>query len=436
MSDAIDWQRTRPGPDIRPLDALAQVADAAVIGFLHGSDGACLVWYDRVPLLSPWPQDHFAELRAIDQALKRFAATPSAQLPAEPHWGCTWGTPRQPGFLLQCPYEFPAEPPLILSLAHHARWDADGRCTLAGPDDVVLDLLHEQLSRALPVPAAPRLLAPLSPAWNADEHRARVEKLQAYIAAGDCYQANLAVRFTGQLAPGAQRDVAVARALLSASPAPFGAFFRHPGQPSVISHSPECFLSARGERLASVPIKGTRRRGADAADDAAARAALTASAKERAELAMIVDLVRNDLGRVAVTGSVNVTAAHLLIELPYVHHAAARIEAVRRKELDFTDVLRAAFPAGSITGAPKSRAMAIINELEGAPRGAYCGAFGWLGPGGADLAVAIRTLTVDGDQIVTHAGGGITADSDPAAEWDEVLAKVGGIAAALTDARA
>jgi anthranilate/para-aminobenzoate synthase component I len=178
-----------------------------------------------------------------------------------------------------------------------------------------------------------------------------------------------------------------------------------------------------------VPIKGTRRR--EAGHEAAVRAELASAPKDAAELAMIVDLVRNDLGRVAQPGSVRVADAGHLIDLPYVHHRAARVEATLRDGLTLADAVLAAFPAGSITGAPKLRAMQILAELEGTPRGAYCGAFGWLGAHGGDLAVAIRTASISGDDLTFHAGGGIVWDSDPASEWDEVQAKVSGFARAM-----
>jgi para-aminobenzoate synthetase component 1 len=165
--------------------------------------------------------------------------------------------------------------------------------------------------------------------------------------------------------------------------------------------------------------------------EAATRAALLGADKDRAELAMIVDLVRNDLGRVAAPGSVRVASPARVLDLPYVHHLVARITARLAPGRGAADAIRAAFPAGSITGAPKLRAMQIIAELEAGPRGPYCGAFGWLGGGDAELAVAIRTLVVDGDSVRLDAGGGIVADSVAAAEWDEVHAKAAAMAAAL-----
>jgi para-aminobenzoate synthetase component 1 len=273
------------------------------------------------------------------------------------------------------------------------------------------------------------LASPLIPAWDAAAHAEKVERVRTWIAAGDCYQANLAVPFHARLRPGRHRDIAAFRQLMTVSPAPFAGFFRSSGRPSVISHSPECFLSQRDRQIVSVPIKGTRRR--QAGHDAAVRAELSAAPKDAAELAMIVDLVRNDLGRVAIPGSVQVIDPGHFIDLAYVHHRAARVEATLRADTTLADAILAGFPAGSITGAPKLRAMQILSELEGTPRGAYCGAFGWIGAHGGDLAVAIRTASITDDRVTFHAGGGIVWDSQPAAEWDEVLAKVSGFAQAM-----
>jgi para-aminobenzoate synthetase component I len=216
---------------------------------------------------------------------------------------------------------------------------------------------------------------------------------------------------------------------VTGSAAPFAGFFRSPGRPSVISHSPECFLAQRGRRVISVPIKGTRRRLPGREQET--RAALASAPKDNAELAMIVDLVRNDLGRVAIPGSVQVVDHGHLIDLSHVHHRAARIEATLTSERSLRDVVAAAFPAGSITGAPKLRAMQILRELEGGSRGAYCGAFGWMNSHSADLAVAIRTASITDNLLSFHAGGGIVWDSEARAEWDEVHAKAAGFAHAI-----
>lgn len=408
------------GPDITPLEALARVAHAPVIAFLHGSRCSSLVWYDE-----PLPP---IAGRLEDIRLKRPAGSgPGRSDPADA--GMTWA-PVPPGsILVQCDYETPAVAPLLIPAAHVATWDAAGHCLIAGPDPdlMVQRFMAETLARPMPEPDPIRFAGPIVPAWDQRGHAARVAIVRDRIAAGDCYQVNLAVPFRAHFVPAPHRDLAAFLALIRASPAPFAAFFRHPGRPSVVSHSPECLLAARGDRLVSMPVKGTRRRGDDA--DAAWRA-LTSSAKDEAELAMIVDLVRNDLGRVAMPGSVAVEDGAVRIDLPYVVHRAARVTARLDPRHTLADALLASFPAGSITGAPKRHVMNIIRELEGCRRGAWCGGFGWLGPDGMDAAVAIRTAEIDGDSVRWHAGGGVVWDSEPAAEWDEVRAKASAMAAA------
>ena len=311
-------------------------------------------------------------------------------------------------FLLQADYEGAID---VVRVRSAILWAPDGA-------------MHRIGQPRLPTPGdalPPRLSDALVPAWDGAAHAARVDALRARIAAGDCYQVNLTLPFTGTLAAGDDLDVALA--LLACSPAPFAAFIRRPGRPSVVSHSPECFVATAGADIVSCPIKGTRR--ADDPED------LLAAEKDRAELAMIVDLVRNDLGRLAQTGSVRVAEPARLLHLPYVRHLVADVAARLRPDATWRGIFAAAFPAGSITGAPKAMAMELIRRTEAGPRGAYCGAFGWIGAEAAQLAVAIRTLAVDGARATLHAGSGIVADSDGAAEWDEVRAKASAMAAAL-----
>ncbi len=396
---------------LRALTAvLTAIQDAAWIAVLAGEHGAVVAWLDD-PLPfggTAWP-------------------APGAPLAAEPGWGATWGPVPAGALIVACDYEWPAIPPRVVPAAHLVRIDADGRRTIEGPDAAVRGWMAERLAAAAPALVPPRLRA-WAPAWDGPAHQARVRALLDRIAAGDCYQGNLGVPMAGELEPAPHRDLAAFLALVAASPAPFAACIRTPGRASVVGHSPECLLARRGDALASVPIKGTRRR--LPGRDEAQRAELMASAKERAELAMITDLVRNDLGRIAVPGSVRVADPGYLIDLPYVHHRAARVEAVRAAGIDDRAALAALFPAGSITGAPKRKAMELVGALEDAPRGPWCGAIGWTAPGGADWCVAIRTAAIDGTRVRTAAGGGIVADSDPAAEWDEVLAKSSAMAAA------
>ncbi len=314
------------------------------------------------------------------------------------------------GFLVQADYGGALE---VVRVRSALLWDPAGTLHCIG---------NPQLppARRVPIPR-PRLAGPLVPAWDGATHAEKVAALRGHIARGDCYQVNLTLAFSGTLAVG--DDLAVAAALLAQSPAPFAAVIRRPGRPTVISHSPENFLATAGTQVMSCPIKGTRRHGL--------RDQLLTADKDRAELAMIVDLVRNDLGRIGVPGSVRVPQPTRILDLPYVHHLVADITAQVRPAITWADLLAATFPAGSITGAPKRMAMELITHYEAGPRGAYCGTFGWVGADAAQLAVAIRTLTVAGSCVTLHAGSGIVADSDGAEEWDEVRAKASAMATAL-----
>jgi para-aminobenzoate synthetase component 1 len=408
------------GPAIDPLDALARVADRPCLALLHGGAGGWshLAWSDERAPLPPATLAAAAALGAAGGPAP--GADPGAQL------GRAWSGGFGGGALVRCDYG-PGATLAALPVEAWASWDPAGACRLHARTRAGLARLHAGLARApLPLPA-PRLAGALVPAWDRAGHCARVERIRALIAAGDCYQVNLTLPFRGQLAPGAWRDAALFAALVRASPAPFAAFFRLPGLASSVSHSPECLLARRGARALSCPIKGTRRR--LPGREAEGRAALLASAKDRAELAMIVDLVRNDLSRHARPGSVQVAEPARVLDLPYVHHLVADVACtpVAGDEA----LLDALLPAGSITGAPKRRVCAIIDALEAAPRGPYCGAHGWLGRDGCELAVAIRTVAIAGDAVAVHAGSGITADSDGGDEWDEVRAKAVAMAAAL-----
>jgi len=263
------------------------------------------------------------------------------------------------------------------------------------------------------------------PAMDRDDWVRRVGRAREYIAAGDIYQVNLTHALTAPWEGPAARFYPRLRA---ASPAPFSCCLRL-GDTEVLSTSPECFLRIDGRRIVTRPIKGTRPR---AGDDTAAARELLASAKERAELVMITDLERNDLGQVCDYGSVQVTGLCELETFAQVHHLVSTIEGRLRSGVTAVQAVRACYPGGSITGAPKKRAREIIAELEPAPRGLYTGALGWFGDdGSAALSIAIRTLVVRGGQATFGIGAGIVADSDPAAEYEETLHKAAGLFAAL-----
>jgi para-aminobenzoate synthetase component 1 len=236
------------------------------------------------------------------------------------------------------------------------------------------------------------------------------------------FQVNLCRRLEARYDPGLAWELY--RRLRSRTPAEYGAFLDLGDGRAVLSVSPERFLRVRGRRVESRPIKGTRPRGDDEETDRALARELAESEKDRAELAMIVDLVRNDLGRVCRTGTVGVHRHAELVSLPTVHHTQSTVSGELRPEVGPADLLRATFPAGSITGAPKIQAMVIASEEEERRRGPAMGAIGWIGlDGSLDLSVAIRTAVVAGDRVTYHAGCGIVADSDPDAELGETRAK-------------
>ncbi|MCC5856730.1 MAG: aminodeoxychorismate synthase component I [Ectothiorhodospiraceae bacterium] len=238
-------------------------------------------------------------------------------------------------------------------------------------------------------------------------------RLQAYIRDGDCYQANLARCFSATFRGDA---FAAYRQLRGLSPAPHGAYLEHPGF-QVLSISPERFLKVRTGRVETRPIKGTRPRGRTADEDRLLARQLRHSDKDLAENVMIVDLLRNDMGRVCRTGSVRVRKLFELESHPSVHHLVSTVEGELPPGCGPVRLLEAAFPGGSITGAPKRRAMEIIAELEPSPRGLYCGSIGYLGyDGSMDASIAIRTAVCADGRISYRAGGGIVADSREADE--------------------
>jgi para-aminobenzoate synthetase component I len=275
-----------------------------------------------------------------------------------------------------------------------------------------------------PVPLpAPR---PITTSLPRPAYLRAVRAALEHIAAGDCFQVNLTQRLTaGWSAPLSD----LYRRLRDASPAPHAAALPDVGVASV---SPETFLEVRGAEVAVRPIKGTRPRDPDPEVDAAHADDLATSTKDRAENVMIVDLERNDLGRVCVPGTVRVPQLSVVEAHPTVWHLVSEVVGRLRPEVGYGQLLAATFPCGSITGAPKVRAMEVIEELEPVRRGWYCGAIGFLSPGAASLSVAIRTATRHADGTVDHgAGGGIVADSDPEAEHRESLDKAAAFLAAV-----
>ncbi len=261
---------------------------------------------------------------------------------------------------------------------------------------------------------------PLRPEWKAGDYESRFSRVKDYIAAGDIYQANLSFRARFAFA-GDPRGLY--EQLLPQSGA------AHCGYidcgPHILSLSPELFFDlSAGGAITVRPMKGTYPRKAGAVEDVAARAALAASEKDRAENLMIVDLIRNDLSRIAEPGSVEVRDLFKVETYPTLHTMVSTVTAQKRAGAGVADILRALFPCGSVTGAPKIRAMEILRQLESSPRGAYCGAIGHFAPdGSARFNVAIRTLTVWGDEGELGIGGGVVQDSEAAGEYAECLLK-------------
>jgi para-aminobenzoate synthetase len=277
---------------------------------------------------------------------------------------------------------------------------------------------------ALPPPAEPHLdaLPPeLALRRSPKRYRDDIAACQDYLTAGHSYEICLTNKLSGETSA---EPLQLYRALRRANPAPFSAYLRF-GDLAVLSSSPERFLAVdRDGRAEARPIKGTGRRGATAVEDADIAAALRSSEKSRAENVTIVDLLRNDLGRVCEVGSIEVPELMRVETYETVHQLVSSVRGRLRADLISVDCVRACFPPGSMTGAPKLRTMEIIDELEGEARGVYSGAIGWFGLGGAcDLSVAIRTIVVDRDQVSVGAGGAIVVDSDPEGELEEMLLK-------------
>jgi para-aminobenzoate synthetase component 1 len=284
----------------------------------------------------------------------------------------------------------------------------------------------------LPVPQEPPPPPSLQlrSSFTRAEYLDAVARVREYIFAGDIFQANLSQRFE---APLVEPAWTIYRRLRTRNAAPFAAFLDFP-EVVVLSASPERFLHVEpGGDVETRPIKGTRPRGLGPEHDAALGQALTESAKDRAENLMIVDLMRNDLSRVCAPGTVRVPELFAIEQYATVHHLVSSVVGTLAPGSDALDLLQAAFPGGSITGAPKVRAMEIIAELEPVQRGLYCGSVGyWSVTGALDTSIAIRTAVALSGRVYFGAGGGIVADSDPEQEYRETLDKARGMIGALT----
>ena len=284
------------------------------------------------------------------------------------------------------------------------------------------------LSQQLRASKSSAEISHFTPQTDRETFISSVLRVKDWIAAGHIYQANLSQAFqatvTGDL-------FGLYEILRDASPSPMAAYLKLDGS-EILSSSPESFLKISGCGIETRPIKGTRPRFSDPDEDRRSAYELQTSTKEIAELVMITDLLRNDLGQVCEFGSVEVTEMLRLESLAQVHHLVSTIAGTLRPDVDALAAIAACFPGGSITGAPKKRAMEIIRELEQSPRGVYCGAIGWLGYNGeSSFNIAIRTLVRNNDELVYQVGAGIVADSDPEKEYEETLHKAAGIRLAI-----
>jgi para-aminobenzoate synthetase component 1 len=298
---------------------------------------------------------------------------------------------------------------------------AEGRGALAsGPPE--LRRLWAGLEEPDPEPAqgAPAGTGALACNFTPDRYRAAVERVREHIAAGDVYQVNLSQRFS---VPYAGSPLAFYDRLRTASPAPFGACL-FPDGFAVLSNSPERYLRIDGDRIETRPIKGTRPRGRGAEEDRRLAEELRTSVKDRAEHVMIVDLERNDLGRVCTYESVHVPEFEVVESYANVHHLVSTVAGRVHPSKGPVDCIRNSFPGGSITGAPKVRAMELIEELEPTTRGVYCGSVGYIDfSGRVDLSIAIRTALLKDGRLHFQVGGGIVHDSDPEEEYQETIVK-------------
>lgn len=311
---------------------------------------------------------------------------------------------------------------------------ANGTCAAVSRfgDQAAIEFWRDVAMNSPSDPVSPRTLTSdsLQCSFTKDNYLRAVERVQDYIRAGDVYQVNIAQRFDTKISCTPAQLYTVLRRV---NPPTNGCYIELEG-PTLVCASPESFLrfDPRTRRIVTKPIKGTRPRGGTPEKDTRLAAELAASEKDRAENLMIVDMLRNDLGRVAEYGSVSVPRLWDIEPHPTVHQMVSTVEATMRESHDAVDLLRASFPGGSITGAPKIRAMQIIEELEPFRRGIYCGSAGFIDCRGyIDLNIVIRSFIVDGSRAWFHGGGGIVIDSDPELEYQETLDKIAGLKAAL-----
>jgi anthranilate synthase component 1 len=418
-----------------------QVTGGGRFDILPISSGECLRLGGGGELSGPHAAGASGFLSALEAWWKALRS-PSAAAPL----------PFTGGWLLYLGYELSAEieprlglPPspdsvMALAIRTPAAWIRD-RATMQGwlvaepGSERLLDLFENHVQQvAVPgtLSAGPPSAASRLEIQEDDPARflEAVSRSLEYIAAGDVYQTNLSRQWQVRSEPPLD-PVAIYARLRTTNPSPFAAIMRH-GNFSLMSSSPERLLSIRGGIVSTRPIAGTRPRGTSPETDAALVESLLSNEKERAEHVMLIDLERNDLGRVCVGGTVRVDEYMVLETYAHVHHIVSNVSGRLRDDVTPVQAIRALFPGGTITGCPKVRCMEIIAELEGMGRGAYTGSMGYLNrDGSCDLNILIRTLTADGAPIRFRAGAGIVADSSPSQELAETRAKALGLLRAL-----
>ena len=324
------------------------------------------------------------------------------------------GATHSPNFKSLCPDLIFHRYDTVISFDHMQE-----RAFIIGPEAAKLEKLLKRKAQ----PTGSHVIENWHSNFTRPAYEAAIARTVEYILAGDIFQANITQCFSADV-PDEIDAFAFYQTLRGRNPATFAAFLDY-GDIKIASSSPERLVKMQGRQLEARPIKGTRKRDANAAHDGALIAELQSSRKDRAENVMIVDLLRNDLSRIAKPGSVKVPVLCGLESYANVHHLVSVVEAEARDGLDAIDMLQAIFPGGSITGAPKIRAMEVIAELEQQARGLYCGSIGWLGfNGNADFNIAIRTALFAEGKAYVQGGGGITARSQPAAEYEESLTKI------------
>ncbi len=380
---------------------------------------------------SPRPKSKQEFLNVLRAALNR-APSPKPEIPGVPLLGGLVGYTaydavryfeRLPGRSLdktETPHAHYVAPRSLLVFDHLTR----GVALLHDGSEAERQSLRREVIQALrgavPAIVMPGRFAPATPSLTQAEHALRVRKAQEYIASGDVYQLVVASRFEGQqaLAP-----FEAYRALRLLNPSPY-MYFCELGDITVVGSSPEALVKCHGGLAQLRPIAGSKPRGADEAHDAALAAELLADPKENAEHVMLVDLARNDLGRVAVAGSVSVDPYRVIERYSHIMHIVSGVKGKLAAGQDAFDLFAATFPAGTLVGAPKVRAMELIDELEPVGRQLYGGTVGYFGRrGDMDQAITIRTLVFRGDTYSYQAGGGIVADSVPQTEYDELMSK-------------